>query len=233
MLADRRQDAQRDVGLLAPRGHVADRARSWPSGSPAAPDRRRTLRTSSGIAARPPTTATPWSDRPERARVVVDQPDDLQTASPDARRMSSSDLRAGVAGPHQEDPRRLLLDAAPAEREESALEADRAGGHHRRPRSRTTITESGIGRCAGSDDHITSPNTPTKLASAGQEHAPRLLDARVAPHLPVETEQVVGEQMDRRRSRGMSDQKYTPVLRRARSRGTAARGASGTRARPP
>ena len=134
-------------------------------------------------------------DLPVAARIVVDDPDDVQADFGMAEDVVQH-LCARLPRPHQQDARPIRVDGAPAEREQTALEPDRSGRHHR---ERAAEHDHGQrDRTLAAADEGDQPEDEREAHEPGQEHPSRLLHARVLPHLPVEAEQVVVEQMDER-----------------------------------
>ena len=150
---------------------------------------------------------------PEVAWIVVDEPDDLETELGMAVDVAQH-LGTGVPRTHQQDPRPAVCST---ERRRNAkrrlwnriapntIIADRAPDHDRR---RAGSDARHRDRRAG---RARAPST--KLVTPDRTHPPRLLHARVSPHLPVETEQVVAEQMDQH-DRRQEDPEVPPAVRR-------------------
>ena len=147
-------------------------------------------------------------------RIVVDQPHDAETKSgvaPDVAQHGGARLSGAI----QEDPfvpvlRRLSL--AAVKREESALEPQHTETQERQDRPDDRHE---------SRDHLAlahdaGDNDDREGGGAGQEQPARFLHARVLPHLPVEAEGRVRQQMDRKHDHD-EDAEPAPVRRRHRA----------------
>ena len=162
----------------------------------------------------PPSTTRPCSESPRRRGSSSISPT-TRRPSPGSRRMSRNIGGARLSGAIEEDPfvpvlRRLGL--AAVEREESALEPQHAEAQERqdRPDHRDESWDHvALAHDAGDDDD-------REGGGAGQEQPARLLHARVLPHLPVEAEGRVRQQMDRKDDHD-EDAESAPVRRRHRA----------------
>ena len=105
------------------------------------------------------------------------------------------------------------VDGAPPEREQPALEPDRAEDHDRRRAPEHDHGERDRPVARGRRARRARA-TSTKLVSPDRTHAPRLLHARVAPHLPVEPEQVVARAGGSSTISRAGGPEVPPVLRR-------------------
>ncbi len=181
--------------------------------------------TRAGIAERSPSTGTSCRARPIFLGIIVDEPHRLQLdargcpgcpSGPSTRRhrRRRAGPDAGVRG-----------DRTPAQREQPALETDRAEPDerqhrthdHDRPRHRL-LPHPADGRVHA--DH----ETPADESSDRDPAC--LLDARVPPHLPVEPVDVVRGQVDEPDD-GDEQPEVGPVLGRNARRRTAGRGGRG------
>ncbi len=135
------------------------------------------------------------SDWPSLPRVVVDER--RPTCSPSVRVAQDvvQDLRPGVAAPIRGHAVPELSTDAPTEREQPALEPDRAERHDDRAQPSTT-TDSGMAAARLRRSRRRAQRRSTPPSAPRQDHAPGLLHARVPPHLSVEPEQVVDREVD-------------------------------------
>ena len=212
VLADRRQHPQRHAGLFAEARDIADQV------ARGARDRQQQLIGAELPRRAPGSRPAPRapSRRGARARGSVDR----RRSSPTTRRPSSGWRWMSLSTWAPASPAPISRTRVPAvcsterrrNREQTALEPDRAEDHHRRRAPEHDDGEREWVLTTATDEQV-EPEHQHETRDPRQDHTPRLLHARVSPHLPVETEQVVAEQVDQH-DRRQEDPEIPPAVGR-------------------